>query len=329
MSSPSKQTLSPASDNWKTPPTTPETVPPPTAPIGIKEHDYKIQHLQTSVENLFNLVSEKFPHIQLKQTTLETNQATFEANQAFLEENHANLEVSQATLEVNQTNLKANQATLEVKQTKLEADIATVKAILAEHATLFTQRSSVSSDNNTNADTGIDTSTPTAIETSEQTTLNPALQDNAKNPTAVKTTAQTPSKSDASPQISRDAESISLTITVLFTSNKSIKYTLIHHIPAAKCDSLYDLRHEIVTMCSEENAPLCNEIDLVRLIRDWTKVTFKLEEDGFAADHTWAPTTIDRACAFPESIYEAWFFRNVLRGNKAEYTVDVKIHMDA
>ncbi|KAI1619480.1 hypothetical protein EDD37DRAFT_207199 [Exophiala viscosa] len=329
MSSPSKQTLSPTSDTWKTPPTTPEKPAPDTAPISTKENDYKIQHIQTSVENLFNLVSDKFPHIQLKQTTIETSQANLEANQAFLEENHANLEVSQATLAVNQENLKANQATLEANQAKLEAELATVKAFLAEHATVFAQRSSVSSDSNTNADTSTDTSTPSPNETGEQTSLNPAPQDDTKKPTAIETPEQIRSNSAASPQTPRDPESISLTITVRFISDKSVKYTLIHHAPATKCESPYDTRHEIVTICSRENAPLCKDIDLVRLIRDWTKVTFKLEEDGFAADHTRAPTTIDQSCAFPESIYEAWFFRNVLRGNKAVYEVDVKINIQA
>ncbi|KIX94126.1 uncharacterized protein Z520_10152 [Fonsecaea multimorphosa CBS 102226] len=120
-------------------------------------------------------------------------------------------------------------------------------------------------------------------------------------------------------------------------------------LPASKCSLLSDLRLHIAVTGSRDArlleeatatkpAPPCSDDDddddddgpgislrLLRLVRDLSKVTFRLEEDGHVAKLNITPTRIDSSCVFPETEYEAWYYRNVLRGNQRVYTVEVKI----
>lgn len=127
----------------------------------------------------------------------------------------------------------------------------------------------------------------------------------------------------------RDSANITLAITIRVNNKSSHEGIFTHHKPAAQANTLYTLRDAIVATCSEAEPELCEEIDFVRMVHDLSRVTYKLEEDGYAASMSLEPTRIDRASAFPESEYEAWFYRNVLRGNKAVYMVDVKIDIKA
>jgi hypothetical protein len=187
--------------------------------------------------------------------------------------------------------LQLRQRALETKQAALEAKAIATRFAPAEH--VKQPSDSLASTNNTGA--------ALSIHTLDNTTRIPCAQK------------------------LRDSASITLAMTIQITNKSSIEKTFTHRSSATKFSTLYALRDGIVKTCSKADPKLCKDLELVRLVRDLAKVTYKLEEDGFAASLSLAPTRIDRACAFPESDYEAWFYRNVLRGNKAVYMVEVKI----
>ncbi|KIW29407.1 uncharacterized protein PV07_05223 [Cladophialophora immunda] len=106
-------------------------------------------------------------------------------------------------------------------------------------------------------------------------------------------------------------------------------------LSACKCSLLSDLRAHIVVRGSRDarlqettTLPPCGDggdSSLLRRIRDLRRVTFRLEEDGHVARLNITPTRIDASCVFPETEYEAWYYRNILRGNQRVYAVEVNI----
>jgi hypothetical protein len=140
---------------------------------------------------------------------------------------------------------------------------------------------------------------------------------------------------DISPQnhitkVTRDTADISLKVIVQ-VNGKVPKSTLDFILCAARCGTLDELRTNITAAGSEEqklqDATLWKDDNLLRLIKDLNRVTFRLEEDGHVARMNITPTKVDRSCAFPETEYEAWFYRNIVRGNQEYYRVDVKIEV--
>lgn len=64
-----------------------------------------------------------------------------------------------------------------------------------------------------------------------------------------------------------------------------------------------------------------------RRVPDLSRVSIKLEEDGYIAEFMMTPTKLNASSPFPDLQYRAWYYRNIVkgRGDKAEYTVDVKM----
>ncbi|KIW57956.1 hypothetical protein PV05_02510 [Exophiala xenobiotica] len=62
-------------------------------------------------------------------------------------------------------------------------------------------------------------------------------------------------------------------------------------------------------------------------VPDLSRVSIKLEEDGYIAEFMITPTRLNASSPFPDLQYRAWYYRNIIkgRGDKAEYTVDVKM----
>lgn len=128
--------------------------------------------------------------------------------------------------------------------------------------------------------------------------------------------------------IVRSPSNIKLDVQVLI-GGKVPKCSFTYQFTAAKCSLLSDLRAQLVSAGSErtelQQATLWSDGHLLRLMKDLNHVTFRLQEDGHVARMNITPTKVDRSCAFPETEYEAWFYRNILRGNLKEYRVEVKI----
>ncbi|OAP65722.1 hypothetical protein AYL99_01694 [Fonsecaea erecta] len=133
--------------------------------------------------------------------------------------------------------------------------------------------------------------------------------------------------------IIRSPTNITLDVTVR-VSGKAPTPALNITLPAGKCSLLSDLRAHIAATGSGDASTLCSNNDkdgwplgkrLLHLIRDLRKVTFRLEEDGHIAKLNITRTRIDASCVFPETEYEAWYYRNVLRGKQRVYTVEVNI----
>ncbi|EXJ91755.1 hypothetical protein A1O3_00305 [Capronia epimyces CBS 606.96] len=134
-----------------------------------------------------------------------------------------------------------------------------------------------------------------------------------------------PISPEASPRSTFD---ITLQVTIQVGGNVP-KSTHSFEMPAVNSTTLNELRANIVSVGSENRAlqrmTLWEDASLERLIKDLNRVTFKLEEDGHAASMNITPTRVDRRCAFPETEYGAWYYRNVRRGKKTMYEVNVYI----
>ena len=161
-----------------------------------------------------------------------------------------------------------------------------------------------------------DRSTATPAPTTDDTSVNGGHQTDKDNNKEV---------------IIKSPADITLAIHIQVFSGKTPSATSIITLPASKCTLLSDLRAEVVKACSErkdlKEATVEYTDDLLCHIQDLNKVTFRLEEDGHVATMNITRTKIDSTCAFPEHDYEAWYYRNILRGKQDVYKAEVKIEV--
>ncbi|KAG9770179.1 hypothetical protein KCU88_g6683, partial [Aureobasidium melanogenum] len=150
------------------------------------------------------------------------------------------------------------------------------------------------------------------------------------------------------PVLLRDPQTVTLAITIQVRakshqtitpqasteSSSSSSFTFTFTTSASNCTSLMSLRDLLVAKNSQSrsflslhllNAAENNCLNLDQLVQDLDRVTFKLEEDGHVATMNMTPARVDRSRAFPAVEYEAWFWRNVRRGHKASYGVQVNV----
>lgn len=126
----------------------------------------------------------------------------------------------------------------------------------------------------------------------------------------------------------RTADNVNLHIMLQAEGNVP-KSTYNFLLPAAGLDTLDKLREQIVAKGTANRAlqrmTLWEDQHVDSLMRDLDHVTFKLEEDGYAATMNITPTTITRRNAFPETEYAVWYYRAVHRGRHDVYTINVYI----
>lgn len=143
---------------------------------------------------------------------------------------------------------------------------------------------------------------------------------------------QSSEPTDLSPARSlvRPAAEVILKVAIRI-SGKVRRSTMDFDLCAADCCALNYLRASIIAAGAEggrlQKATLWMEDDIQLMMRDLNRVTFKLEEDGHVAKMSITRTKVDRSCAFPETEYKAWFYRNVARGKLDAYTVEVDIEV--
>ncbi|KAL2418042.1 hypothetical protein ABEF95_000925 [Exophiala dermatitidis] len=148
------------------------------------------------------------------------------------------------------------------------------------------------------------------------------------------------------PVVLRDPQTVTLAITIQVhaksnqtmtpqastessSSTSSFTFTTL----ASTCTSLMSLRDLLVAKNSPSRSFLSlrllnaenNSLNFNQLVQGLSQVTFKLEEDGHVATMNMTPARVDRSRAFPAAEYEAWFWRNVRRGHKASYGVQVNV----
>lgn len=128
--------------------------------------------------------------------------------------------------------------------------------------------------------------------------------------------------------IVRSPGSILLDVSVHIQGNES-KSAFNFALSASRCSKLSDLRSQLVSAGSEDSklqaATGCKDSNLLDRMKDLDRVIFRLEEDGHVARMNITPSRVDRSCAFPDIEYEAWYYRNILRGNLEVYKVEVRI----
>lgn len=129
----------------------------------------------------------------------------------------------------------------------------------------------------------------------------------------------------------RSPANITLSVNIKVVHEKTLTSTLVVDLPANKCSLLSDLRAQVVVATLNgaklQKRQLWKDSDLKREICNLQQVKFALEEDGYVATMSIAPTKICNLTVFPHLIYEAWYYRNVLRGNQRVYGVEVTIQI--
>ncbi len=150
------------------------------------------------------------------------------------------------------------------------------------------------------------------------------------SPVDLTESTETPPQNQDQTESSRDKAEVNLEVFVQ-VDGRVPKSNLEFTLRAADCGTLDAFRTNMISAGSKERklqeATLWKDDNLLRLVRDLYRVTYRLEEDGHVARMNITPTKVDRYCAFPETEYEAWFYRNIVRGNRKSYRVDVKIQV--